>query len=70
MPTYSYQCKECSKTFTEVRSMSEEPKINSCTECKKPVQRLYEVRGVNFRGNGFYSTDKRTVIETPMGDFY
>lgn len=71
MPTYSYKCSEKPEhRFTEVRGMNEEQTITECTHCKKPVIRLYEVRGINFKGDGFYSTDKRTVIETPMGDFY
>lgn len=70
MPTYSYKCNECLEVYTEVRGMHEEQKIEKCSKCKKPVTRLYEVRGITFRGNGFYSTDKRTVIETPGGDIY
>ena len=50
--------------------MSEDQKITECDKCKKPVIRLYEVRGISFKGDGFYTTDKRTVIETPSGDFY
>lgn len=71
MPTYEYKCSEKPEhRFTEIRGMNEQPKITECTECKKPVVRLFEVRGINFKGDGFYSTDKRTVIETPMGDVY
>ena len=71
MPAYSYKCSENPEhRFTEVRGMNEGQRITECTECKKPVVRLFEVRGINFKGDGFYSTDKRTVIETPMGDIY
>jgi putative FmdB family regulatory protein len=71
MPTYEYKCSEKPEhRFTEIRGMNEAPRITECTECKKPVVRLFEVRGINFKGDGFYSTDKRTVIETPMGDIY
>lgn len=71
MPTYEYRCSEIPlHRFTEVRGMDEKPTITECDQCKKPLVRLYEVRGINFKGDGFYSTDKRTVIETPMGDYY
>jgi predicted nucleic acid-binding Zn ribbon protein len=50
--------------------MEEAPTIESCEKCNKPVTRLYEVRGIAFKGDGFYTTDKRMVIETPMGDVY
>lgn len=71
MPTYEYKCSEKPEhRFTEIRGMNEASRITECTECKKPVVRLFEVRGINFKGDGFYSTDKRTVIETPMGEFY
>jgi predicted nucleic acid-binding Zn ribbon protein len=43
--------------------MYEESKMGNCTECKVPVIRLYEVRGISFRGDGFYSNDRKTTIE-------
>jgi predicted nucleic acid-binding Zn ribbon protein len=43
--------------------MYEESKMGNCTECKVPVIRLYEVRGISFKGDGFYSNDKKTTIE-------
>jgi putative FmdB family regulatory protein len=71
MPIYEYRCSEKPEhRFTEVRSMNEEPKLTECLECKKPVIRLFEVRGINFRGDGFYSTDKRMTIEGPDGPIY
>ena len=70
MPTYSYKCGECLDLYTEVRGMNDEPKVKECEQCRKPLLRVYEVRGISFKGDGFYSIDKRTVIETPMGDVY
>lgn len=70
MPTYSYKCPDCFEIYTEVRGMNDKPKVSQCEMCKKPLLRIYEVRGISFKGDGFYTTDKRTVIETPLGDIY
>jgi predicted nucleic acid-binding Zn ribbon protein len=43
--------------------MYEESKVSECTDCKVPVVRLYEVRGVSFRGDGFYSNDKKATLD-------
>lgn len=67
MPAYSYKCSENPEhRFTEVRGMDEEQRIAECTECKKPVIRLFEVRGISFKGDGFYSNDKKTTIDLNM----
>ena len=67
MPAYSYKCSENPEhRFTEVRGMDEEQRIAECIECKKPVVRLFEVRGISFKGDGFYSNDKKTTIDLNM----
>jgi predicted nucleic acid-binding Zn ribbon protein len=43
--------------------MNESQKVTQCTDCKKPVQRLYEVRGISFKGDGFYSNDKKATLD-------
>ena len=43
--------------------MNEDQQITECTECKKPVVRLFEVRGISFRGDGFYSNDKKATLD-------
>ncbi len=63
MPIYSYKCNKCLKVYSETRGMYEESKMSDCTDCKVPVIRLYEVRGISFKGDGFYSNDKKTTIE-------
>jgi putative FmdB family regulatory protein len=64
MPTYEYKCSEKPEhRFTEIRGMNEDQRITECTECKKPVVRLFEVRGISFKGDGFYSNDKKATID-------
>lgn len=42
--------------------MHEESKMGDCTECRVPLARIYEVRGISFKGDGFYSNDKKHTI--------
>jgi len=58
MPTYEYECRECSHSFEAFQSMSDEP-IKTCPECGREVRRLiFGGTGVIFKGSGFYVTDK------------
>ena len=68
MPTYDYKC-EAGHSHSQVRRLTE-PALTVCPECKKELRRVFAPPLVAFKGNGFYSTDKRTIIETPMGDIY
>jgi predicted nucleic acid-binding Zn ribbon protein len=43
--------------------MNDEPTVSDCTDCKVPVIRLYEVRGISFKGDGFYSNDKKATLD-------
>jgi putative FmdB family regulatory protein len=58
MPTYEYECKNCSHSFEVFQSMSDSP-LTSCPECGSEVRRLiFGGAGVIFKGSGFYVTDK------------
>jgi putative FmdB family regulatory protein len=58
MPTYEYECKECSYNFEIFQSMSDEP-LKICPKCGKEIRRLiFGGAGVIFKGSGFYVTDK------------
>ncbi|HOV08546.1 MAG TPA: zinc ribbon domain-containing protein [Spirochaetota bacterium] len=56
MPTYQYECLECKHRFEVFQSMNDEP-IKVCTECGKPVRKIFNAAGIIFKGNGFYVTD-------------
>lgn len=58
MPTYEFQCKGCTQTVTVTASMSE-LKTPKCLACNTFMHRIYNIQGVNFKGSGFYTTDKR-----------
>lgn len=60
MPTYDYECSECSHTFEEFHAMKENR--SKCPECGKPkLKRLIGAGGgVIFKGSGFYQTENRS----------
>jgi len=58
MPTYEYECRDCSHSFEAFQAMSDEP-LKTCPECGKEIRRLiFGGTGVIFKGSGFYVTDK------------
>lgn len=60
MPTYQYQCKNCSYEFEKFQKMSDDP-IKVCPECDGEVRRLISGgAGLLFKGSGFYITDHRS----------
>ena len=59
MPTYEYTCKGCGETIEVFQSFSEKP-LRKHRECGGELQKVFHVRGVVFKGSGFYSTDSRS----------
>jgi len=59
MPTYSYKCEKCGKTFEKFQSMTAEPiKVCIYEECGGAVKRLIGTgAGAILKGTGFYQTD-------------
>lgn len=58
LPTYHYRCKECGYDFSKYQSFSDEP-VTLCPQCgKKSVRKVYSAPPINFKGKGFYRTDK------------
>jgi putative FmdB family regulatory protein len=61
MPTYDYECPDCSHKFERFQSMSADA-IKDCPECEgDQVRRLIGAgAGLIFKGSGFYITDYRS----------
>jgi len=58
MPTYEYECRNCSHSFEVIQSISDSP-LTACPECGGEIRRLiFGGAGVIFKGSGFYVTDK------------
>jgi putative FmdB family regulatory protein len=64
MPYYDYKC-PAEHRFIEERSMHE-TKPALCPTCKGEGVRLFVPPLVQFKGDGFYSNDKKTSIEFDM----
>jgi putative FmdB family regulatory protein len=58
MPTYGYQCTQCSYEFSVFQSMKDEP-VKTCPECSGDVKRLLYPVGIVFKGSGWYVNDSR-----------
>lgn len=63
MPTYEYLCKDCNKQYEEVRGITEAQTLTNCTDCKSVLVRKFGVQSIKFKGDGFYSNDKKITIE-------
>lgn len=58
LPTYHYRCKNCNYDFTEQQSFSDDP-ITVCPKCgEEQVRKIYSAVPIEFKGSGFYRTDK------------
>ena len=56
MPTYEYRCLTCEHQFERFQRMSDEP-VKECEVCGEPVKRLLFPVAIQFKGDGFYTTD-------------
>jgi putative FmdB family regulatory protein len=61
MPYYDYKCPK-EHRFIEQRSMSEAESA-VCPMCKEKGTRLYTPPLVTFKGDGFYSNDKKPKLD-------
>jgi len=64
MPTYDYECSNCSHHFEELQTMLDK-KLKKCPECgKNMLHRLIgSGSGIVFKGSGFYETDYKKKEE-------
>lgn len=62
MPTYSYECTECSNRFDVVQSLTDDS-LTTCEECSGRLRKLFHAVGVVFKGSGFYRTDSREATK-------
>lgn len=58
MPTYEYICKECETTLTEKRSIHDPSPEHFCEKCGYRMIQVIGSLGIQFKGSGFYRTDK------------
>jgi putative FmdB family regulatory protein len=68
MPTYDYECKDCSHTFEIFQNMTDE-RLTNCPKCKKgKIQRVISGgAGIIFKGSGFYVNDSKKSEKSLCG---
>jgi len=65
MPTYEYECQDCSHTFERFQSITAKP-LRRCPVCGGRLRRLIGAgAGVIFKGSGFYETDYKRKRSGP-----
>lgn len=64
MPTYEYLCLECGNRIEVVQSFSDEA-LQTCDACGGKLRKVIYPVGIQFKGSGFYSTDRRASQPRP-----
>jgi putative FmdB family regulatory protein len=68
VPTYEYKCSNCLFVFDLRRSMEDDSSV-LCPNCHGPANQVFSSVPVFFKGEGFYSTErKRSWLEKPGMD--
>lgn len=63
MTNYVYECNRCGRF--DIR-LERGEHITKCPTCSAPVKKVYQVGGVIYRGDGFYSTGGRNDDSTRL----
>lgn len=66
MPTYQYACTECSHSFEQFQSFTDDT-LTVCPECDGRLRKVFNAVGVVFKGSGFYRTDSRADARSASG---
>lgn len=70
MPTYSYKCKECDRSFESERHGLEGlhcADVLDDSTCFGAIRRIYNFSGSILKGTGWYSVDKRKIDGGTIG---
>lgn len=55
---YQYKCNACNTELEVERSIHEEALSPTCIDCHATMSRVWTTPAIEFKGRGFYSTDK------------
>lgn len=58
MPKYEYNCVTCETSVEITRSFNDPENVPPCPKCGYNMSKVWNNVGVQFKGSGFYSTDK------------
>lgn len=62
VPTYEYECSDCSHRFEAFQSFQDAP-LTSCEQCGGTLKKVFHPAGIIFKGSGWYATDSRPESE-------
>jgi putative FmdB family regulatory protein len=65
MPTYEYECRNCSLRF-EVKRRFGDDGASFCPSCGSAAHRIFSPVPIIFKGPGFYVTDNRKNHNRPL----
>jgi putative FmdB family regulatory protein len=57
MPVYTFRCRECRSE--QDRHLGFDHTITDLCECGGKLSKVFQLSGVRFKGNGFYTTDNQ-----------
>jgi len=61
MPIYEYYCKNCNKTFDQIKRFGED-EDTTCPDCKSICPKVpFNPPSIIFKGSGFYVTDSKVT---------
>jgi len=59
VPIYRYSCSDCDTVFS-ILEFAGDPTTEQCKQCgSNKIERIPSVPGVQFKGKGFYVTDRK-----------
>lgn len=59
MPTYLYECKECSQQFEVDQRITEDPLKDCSCGANGQLRRLIQPTAIMFKGDGFFVNDTK-----------
>ena len=67
MPTYEYECGQCSYRFDMRQGFDDEPQA-MCPQCQGKARRVFHPAPIIYKGSGFYVTDSRNNSASGKGN--
>lgn len=55
---YQYKCNQCNSEVEVERSIKDKALAPICTNCHGTMSRVWNAPAIEFKGRGFYTTDK------------
>jgi len=67
MPTYEYVCVDCANRVEVFQSFADEPLV-VCDTCGGRLRKVFFPVGIQLKGGGFYSSDRRAAQSSARKD--